>query len=110
MSTNAAWICLIIAGLLEVVWAVGLKYTAGFTKLTPSVVTILAMAVSLYLLGKSVSVLPIGTAYGIWVGIGTVGAAVLGMVLFREPTTVARLVCLVMLITSLIGLKLTSTS
>lgn len=108
MSTTYAWIILSIAGLLEICWAIGLKYTEGFTKLTPSILTISAMVLSMYLLGKASHVLPIGTAYGVWVGIGTVGAAILGIVLFKEPATTAKIVFLVMLITAIIGLKLTS--
>lgn len=108
MSTTTAWIILTIAGLLEVCWAIGLKYTEGFTKLTPSVLTILAMIVSMYLLGKAANILPIGTAYGVWVGIGTVGASILGIFLFKEPATVAKIVFLVMLVTSIVGLKLSS--
>lgn len=108
MSTSSAWIILVIAGLLEVCWAIGLKYTEGFTKFTPSALTILAMVVSMYLLGKATNVLPIGTAYGVWVGIGTVGASILGIILFKEPATTAKIVFLVMLITSIIGLKLSS--
>ncbi|HLW57103.1 MAG TPA: quaternary ammonium compound efflux SMR transporter SugE [Bacteriovoracaceae bacterium] len=108
MSTSTAWIILTIAGLLEVCWAIGLKYTEGFTKLTPSVLTILAMIVSMYMLGKAANVLPIGTAYGVWVGIGTVGASILGIILFKEPATVSKIVFLIMLISSIIGLKLTS--
>src|SRR5690554_1643289 len=108
MSTSTAWIILTIAGLLEVCWAIGLKYTEGFTKLTPSVLTILAMIVSMYMLGKAANVLPIGTAYGVWVGIGTVGASILGIILFKEPATVSKIVFLIMLISSIIRLKLTS--
>lgn len=108
MSTSTAWIILTIAGLLEICWAIGLKYTEGFTKLTPSVLTILAMVISMYMLGKAANVLPIGTAYGVWVGIGTVGASILGIILFKEPATVSKIVFLVMLISSIIGLKLTS--
>lgn len=108
MSTSSAWIILGIAGLLEICWAIGLKYTEGFSKFTPSVLTILAMVVSMYLLGKASNVLPIGTAYGVWVGIGTVGASILGIILFKEPATVSKIVFLVMLISSIIGLKLTS--
>lgn len=108
MSTTTAWIILTIAGLLEICWAIGLKYTEGFTKFTPSALTISAMVISMYLLGKATNVLPIGTAYGVWVGIGTVGAATLGIILFKEPATTAKIVFLVMLVTSIIGLKLTS--
>lgn len=108
MSTANAWIILAIAGILEVGWAIGLKYTEGFSKLTPSVLTILAMVVSMYLLGKAANVLPIGTAYGVWVGIGTVGASILGIILFKEPASVAKIIFLLMLVTSIVGLKLTS--
>lgn len=108
MSTSLAWIILTIAGLLEVCWAIGLKYTEGFTKLTPSILTVGAMVLSMYLLGKATNVLPIGTAYGVWVGIGTVGASILGIVLFKEPASAAKIVFLVMLVTSIVGLKLSS--
>ena len=108
MSNTNAWIVLVVAGLLEVCWAIGLKYTEGFTKLTPTILTISAMIVSMYLLGKAASVLPIGTAYGVWVGIGTVGASILGIILFKESASVLKIVFLMMLITSIIGLKVTS--
>lgn len=108
MSSTQAWIVLVIAGLLEICWAIGLKYTDGFTKLTPTIFTVLAMVVSMYMLGKAASVLPIGTAYGVWVGIGTVGASILGIVLFKEPASVMKIVFLVMLISSIVGLKLSS--
>ena len=108
MSPTTAWILLTIAGLLEVCWAIGLKYTEGFTKLTPSVLTIAAMIVSMYLLGKAASVLPIGTAYGVWVGIGTVGASILGIILFKEAASVSKIIFLLMLVTSIVGLKLSA--
>lgn len=108
MSTTTAWIMLTIAGLLEVCWAIGLKYTEGFTKITPSILTISAMIVSMYLLGKAANVLPIGTAYGVWVGIGTVGASILGILLFKEPATALKIIFLMMLVTSIVGLKLSS--
>ncbi|WP_408098041.1 DMT family transporter [Peredibacter sp. HCB2-198] len=103
-----AWVLLIIAGLLEVGWAIGLKYTDGFTKLVPTVLTIFAIIASMGLLGKAAQTLPIGTAYGVWVGIGAVGAAVLGIVLFKEPVTPLRIVFMVMMIVSIIGMKATS--
>ena len=103
-----AWLLLIIAGLLEVGWAIGLKYTEGFTKLVPTVLTIFAIIASMGLLGKAAQTLPIGTAYGVWVGIGAVGAAILGIVLFKEPVTPLRLVFMVMMIVSIIGMKATS--
>lgn len=103
-----AWVLLIIAGLLEVGWAIGLKYTEGFTKLTPTILTILAIIASMGLLGKAAQTLPIGTAYGVWVGIGAVGAAILGIVLFKEPVTPIRLIFMIMMIVSIIGMKATS--
>jgi quaternary ammonium compound-resistance protein SugE len=105
-----AWFLLIIAGLLEVAWAIGLKYTEGFTRLVPSVLTGLAIVGSMLLLGIAARTLPIGTAYGVWVGIGAVGAAVLGIVLFQEPATPARLFFLGLLLVAIIGLKVSSPS
>ena len=103
-----AWIYVLTAGLLEVIWAVGLKYTDGFTRLWPSVVTVVAFAGSLFLLALAVKAIPIGTAYAMFVGIGAVGAAVLGIVLFDEPTDPARMFFLTLLVVSLVGLRLTS--
>jgi quaternary ammonium compound-resistance protein SugE len=103
-----AWVLLIVAGLLEVVWSVGLKYTQGFTRLGPSVVVGLAIATSMWLLAVAARTLPIGTAYAVWVGIGALGAAVLGMVLFDEPVSAARLFFLGLLLVAIIGLKVTS--
>lgn len=103
-----AWVYLIFAGLLEVCWAIGLKYTEGFTKLWPSLFTLTTLAASMFLLAKAAQQLPIGTAYAIWVGIGALGAAVLGIFLFQESASVARLICLALLLVSIIGLKLTS--
>lgn len=102
------WIALVFAGLLEVCWAVGLKYTDGFRKPLPSVLVILAIAASMFLLGWAARTLPIGTAYAIWVGIGACGAAILGIVLFDEPVTAARVGFLVLLLVSIVGLKATS--
>jgi quaternary ammonium compound-resistance protein SugE len=104
---NGAWIQLFCAGLLEVCWAVGLKYTEGFTRPGPSAFTIVTLAGSMYLLARAAQVLPIGTAYAVWVGIGALGATVLGMVLFKEPVSVLRVLFLVMLLGSIVGLKLT---
>jgi quaternary ammonium compound-resistance protein SugE len=104
------WVLLIIAGLLEVCWAIGLKYTEGFTRPLPSVLTILAIIASMVLLSLAARSLPIGTAYAVWVGIGALGAAILGIVLFREPVTAARVFFLALLLTSIIGLKLTTGS
>ncbi len=95
-----------IAGLLEVGWAVGLKYTDGFTRLWPSVATGIALIASMALLGVALRTLPLGTAYAVWTGIGTVGTAVLGIVLFREPATAMRLVCIGLIVAGIIGLKL----
>jgi quaternary ammonium compound-resistance protein SugE len=101
-----AWALLLIAGLLEVGWAVGLKYTQGFTRLWPSVLTILAMVASMYLLALAARTLPIGTAYAVWVGIGAVGTAVLGIILFEEPRQIARVLCLGLIIAGVLGLRL----
>lgn len=102
-----AWLWLIIAGLLETGWAIGLKYTDGFTKLWPSVLTIAGIALSMFLLSVAARTLPIGTAYPIWVGIGAAGAVILGIVLLGEPATFARLFFLALLLVSIVGLKLT---
>jgi quaternary ammonium compound-resistance protein SugE len=103
-----AWVLLIIAGLCEVGWAIGLKYTEGFTRLWPSVGTVLAMIVSLWLLGLAMKTLPVGTAYGVWVGVGAVGTVVLGIALLGEPATVARLVSVGLIVAGIVGLKLSS--
>jgi quaternary ammonium compound-resistance protein SugE len=101
------WVVLVIAGLFEVGWAIGLKYTEGFTRLWPSVATVFAMVVSVLLLGWAVRSLPVGTAYAVWTGIGAVGTVVLGIVLFHEPATAARLLCVAMILAGIVGLKLT---
>lgn len=101
-----AWLYLLLAGLSEVGWAIGLKYTYGFTRLMPSVVTIGSMIVSLGLLALALKTLPLGTAYAIWTGIGTLGTAALGIVLFNEPATAARLFCIALIVAGLAGLKL----
>lgn len=108
MSSTWAWIILVVAGLLEVCWAIGLKYTEGFTKLTPSIFTLVTLAASMLLLAKAGQVLPIGTAYGVWVGIGALGAAILGIFLFNESASPARLFFLLLLLVAIIGLKITS--
>ncbi|MDE1178802.1 MAG: quaternary ammonium compound efflux SMR transporter SugE [Edaphobacter sp.] len=105
---SSSWILLIIAGLLEVCWSVGLKYTDGFTKLKPTIFTLTTLCASMYLLARASATLPIGTAYGVWVGIGAMGAAVLGMVLFDEPASAARIAFLVLMLISIVGLKVTS--
>lgn len=102
------WIILTVAGLLEVAWAIGLKYTEGFTKLWPSVLTIIAIVSSMYLLSVAAKDIPIGTAYAVWTGIGALGAAVLGMVLLKEPATALRILFLSLLLASIVGLKLTA--
>jgi quaternary ammonium compound-resistance protein SugE len=105
-----AWVYLFLAGLGEVGWAVGLRYTEGFTRLVPSVLTILAMTVSVFLLAQAVRTLPIGTAYAVWTGIGAAGTAILGMALFGEPREVARLLCLALIVVGAVGLRLASPS
>ncbi len=100
-----AWILLIIAGLFEAGWAIGLKYTEGFTKFWPSVLTIIAIAISMFLLSVAARTLPIGTAYAIWVGIGTIGAVIFGVVLLGEPMNAARLFFLILLLVAIVGLK-----
>lgn len=102
-----AWLWLIIAGLLETGWAIGLKYTDGFTKLWPSVLTIAGIALSMFLLSVAARTLPIGTAYPIWVGIGAAGAVILGILVLGEPATAARLFFLALLIVAIIGLRIT---
>ncbi|HEU4828570.1 MAG TPA: quaternary ammonium compound efflux SMR transporter SugE [Gemmatimonadales bacterium] len=101
-----AWTALFVAGLLEVGWAVGLKYTEGFTRLWPTVGTAVALIASMALLGYAVRTLPLGTAYAVWTGIGTVGTALLGIALFREPATALRLVCIGLIVAGILGLKL----
>lgn len=103
-----AWLVLAIAGLFEVGWAIGLKYTDGFTRLWPSALTVLAMILSVVLLGWSLKTLPVGTAYAVWTGIGAVGTALLGMVLLGDPVTVARLACIGLIVAGIVGLKLVS--
>jgi quaternary ammonium compound-resistance protein SugE len=105
-STPAAWTLLLIAGLLEIGWAVGLKYTEGFTRTWPSVLTIGAMIVSMYLLAIAAKTLPIGTAYAVWTGIGTVGAAALGIVIFSESSDWKRILCILLIVAGIVGLKL----
>jgi quaternary ammonium compound-resistance protein SugE len=102
------WVVLILAGVFEIGWAVGLKYTAGFTRLAPSLVTAASMIVSLGLLGLALKHLPLGTAYAIWTGIGTIGTALLGIVLFGEAVTVVRLGSIGLIVAGIIGLKLAS--
>ncbi len=100
-----AWVYLVIAGLFEITWAIGLKYADGFTKLVPSVITVAGMIASVVLLGLALRELPVGTGYAVWTGIGTVGAAILGMILFQEPATAIRLGCIALIVVGIIGLK-----
>jgi len=102
------WFYLFVAGIAEIGWAVGLKYTEGFSRPLPTVLTIAAMAFSLWMLGLALKELPIGTAYAIWTGIGTVGTAILGIFLFNDPATVLRLSCIALIVGGIVGLKLVS--
>ena len=101
-----AWVILFVAGLFEVGWAIGLKYTEGFSRLWPTVWTALAMIISLWLLGVAMKSLPVGTAYSVWVGVGAVGTVILGIVLLEEPANTARLVSVALIVAGIIGLKL----
>ena len=103
-----AWIYLFAAGLFEIGWAVGMKYTHGFTRLVPTMLTVASMAISLGLLGLALKTLPLGTAYAIWTGIGTIGTVVLGLVLFAEPAEAVRLACIGLIVAGILGLKLVS--
>ncbi|MBB1437841.1 quaternary ammonium compound efflux SMR transporter SugE [Shewanella sp. SG41-4] len=105
-----SWFILLIAGLFEIVWAIGLKYSEGFTRLWPSVGTVVAMLISIGLLGMAMKSLPVGTAYAVWVGVGMVGTAILGMVLFNESVTLIRLASLLLIVIGIIGLKLSSST
>jgi quaternary ammonium compound-resistance protein SugE len=100
-----AWVYLIVAGLFEITWAIGLKYAEGFTRLVPSVITLVGMILSVVLLGLALRELPVGTGYAVWTGIGTVGAAILGMILFQEPATAIRLGCIALIVAGIVGLK-----
>jgi quaternary ammonium compound-resistance protein SugE len=101
-----AWFTLFVAGLMEIAWAIGLKYTEGFTRLVPSVLTLMSMAASMVLLGLALKTLPIGTAYAVWTGIGAVGTALLGIWLFGESATALRLLCIGLIVSGIVGLKL----
>jgi quaternary ammonium compound-resistance protein SugE len=103
------WIILIVAGLFEVGWAIGLKYTEGFTRLWPTIGTVISMIISLGLLGIAMKDLPVGTAYSIWVGVGAVGTVILGIVLLGESASVSRMISVVLIIAGIIGLKLSNT-
>lgn len=106
MSTN--WVILIIAELFEIFWAIGLKYTDGFSKLIPSVLTILSMLISVWLLSISLKTLPLGTAYAVWVGIGTVGTVIAGIILFNDSVNLLRIISILFIILGIIGLKITT--
>ena len=106
MGTGMAWLYLFVAGLFEMAWAIGLKYTDGFSKPLPTILTVASMIVSLGLLGLALKALPVGTAYAVWTGIGAVGTAALGIYLFGEPATAARLASIGLIVAGIIGLKL----
>jgi quaternary ammonium compound-resistance protein SugE len=106
MST--AWLLLLAAGLLEVVWAIGLKYTEGFSRPLPSIITVVAMIGSVWLLALALKSIPVGTGYAVWTGIGVIGTAILGIVLFSEPATLARIACIGLIVAGIFGLKLVS--
>ncbi len=101
-----AWVILLLAGATEIGWAIGLKYTDGFTRIVPTVLTVILMVVSVALLGLALKTLPVGTAYAVWTGIGTVGTAILGIVLLGEPATAMRLACIALIVVGIAGLKL----
>ena len=105
-----AWVYLVVAGLFECGWAIGLKYTDGFTKLIPSLLTVSAMAISFWLLSAAMKTIPVGTAYAVWTGIGAVGVAIMGMVLFGESRDIMRVICLLLIVSGIVGLKLVSSS
>ena len=104
------WVSLAIAGAFEIVWAVGLKYTDGFSKLWASLITLWAMALSIYFLAQALKAIPLGTGYAIWTGIGAAGTAILGIILFSESTQLLRLLCIGLIVAGIVGLKLTSTA
>lgn len=108
LMENTAWITLFFAGLLETGWALGLKYTEGFTKIGPSVATLAVMAGSIYLLSRSLSGLPLGTAYAVWTGIGAIGTVIAGIMLFGESRSVVRLLCLLLIVSGIVGLRFCS--
>lgn len=103
-----AWTLLVVAGLFEVGWAIGLKYTEGFTRLWPSLWTAAAMIVSVVLLGLALRSIPVGTGYAVWTGVGAVGTAILGIILFGDPATVVRIACIALIVCGIVGLKLVS--
>jgi quaternary ammonium compound-resistance protein SugE len=106
-SPTIAWLILLVAGALEIVWALSMKASMGFTKFWPSVTTLVAAVVSLWLLSLSLKLLPVGTAYAVWTGIGAVGTAVLGIILFNEPATAVRLACIALILAGIVGVQIT---
>lgn len=104
------WFYLILAGFFEVGWAVGLKFSDGFTKIIPSVFTVVTMAASLYFLSLSLKTLPLSSSYAIWTGIGTIGTVILGIIIFKEPVSVVRIVCVLLIVAGIVGLKLVSSN
>lgn len=105
MKPSIAWLILFVAGLFETGWAIGLKYSDGFSKLWPSLITIICMAISIWLLSVSIKVLPVGTSYAVWTGIGAVGTAILGMFLFSESREILKILFIVMIVAGLVGLR-----
>ena len=105
LTANIAWLLLAVAGLLEIVWSISMKASQGFTKHQFTAITLVAAGLSFWLLGLALRQLPVGTAYAVWTGIGAVGAAILGILLFNEPTTVARVVCIALIVAGILGLK-----
>ena len=104
------WFYLILAGFFEVGWAVGLKFSDGFTKIIPSVFTVVTMAASLYFLSLSLKTLPLSSSYAIWTGIGTIGTVILGIIIFKEPISIVRIVCVLLIVAGIVGLKLVSSN
>lgn len=109
-GNNMAWVYLLIAGLFECGWAIGIKYTDGFTKPIPSLFTVSAMAISFWLLSISMKTIPVGTAYAVWTGIGAVGVSILGMLLLGESRDIMRVICLLLIVSGIVGLKLVSST
>ena len=106
MSSGGAWTALILAGLFEIGFAIGLKYSHGFTRLTPSILTVVSAAISLYLLSRALRAIPIGTGYAVWTGIGAAGTVAVGMLVLGEPRTAGRLACIALILAGVVGLRL----
>lgn len=107
-TRGMSWLVLFVAGIFEIVWAVGLKYANGFTRLGPTLLTLVGLVASMWLLGLAVRTLPIGTAYAVWTGIGAAGTAIMGMLLLGEPVNLARMLCIALILAGIAGLKLTA--